>query len=75
MAIDIPNASTAELLHLATYHAGEALKRCEFYRTKSQATYRVQAGDNAQGWAELYARLAEKLETLHQAEQAGLIDG
>jgi hypothetical protein len=71
--IDLPNATTGQLLQLANYHAGAALKRCEFYRTKSAATYRVQAGDNAQEWAELYARLAEKLEALQLAEQAGLI--
>jgi hypothetical protein len=71
--IDLPNATTAELLQLANYHAGQACERCEFYRAKSTASYRQQAGDNAQQWAELYSRLAEKLTILLQAEQAGLI--
>jgi hypothetical protein len=73
MAIDLTNASTEQLLGLVNYHGRKACERCEFYQGKSTASYRVQAAGYAQEWAELYGRLAEKLDILLRAEQAGLI--
>lgn len=64
--------TTAKLLQMCLYHAGQAEKRCEFYKTKSTASYRVQAAGYAQEWLEFYGSMAEKLELVLQLERIGI---
>lgn len=62
--------STAKLMQMCYYHADKAAAKAEFYKVKSTATYRHQAANNCQEWAEFYAAMADKLETVLSIEQA-----
>ena len=64
--------TTAKLLQMCLYHADKAAGRSDFYKVKSQATYRQQAAANCQEWAEFYAAMAEVLEKHLELERAGL---
>jgi hypothetical protein len=61
--------TTAKLLTMCLYHAHKATAKAEFYKVKSAASYRIQAANNCQEWAEFYAAMAEKIEQLLEFEQ------
>jgi hypothetical protein len=57
-------------IDLANRQAHHCLDRAEFFQTKSQAKYRVQAAGNYQEWGERWADLEELLRELARLRNA-----
>lgn len=57
-------------IDLANRQAHHCLDKADFYKTKSQASYRNQAADNYQAWAERWADIEELLRELARLRNA-----
>ena len=62
-------------IDLANRQAHHCLDRAEFFQTKSQAKYRVQAAINHQEWGERWADLEELLRELARLRNACAREG
>lgn len=59
-----------DCISLATAQVEHCLTKTEFYKTKSLASYRNQAADNYQAWAERWANIEELLRELARLRNA-----
>lgn len=61
-----------ENIGVASRQAEHCVARAEFFKTKSQASYRNQAADNWQAWAERWADIEELLRELAMYRNAAM---